>query len=490
MKKHIYLTLLASLVSVVSITSCQKQDFNESPNAKSSSKAMQIYEQHKAKFATTKSANFQDVVKPLPGNFTALWEQATERQVGSDVITTIPIISQVNYLAIYPCSSGHEGHEHNHSEIAVVQKLVVIQGASDSKCYIVNITPYENCSLSSSEINANFIIGDELADFNGFVAYHELDGTVAFVEKYGAGAKMEVASQGNETLCSEITKSVKLYKQELAKMALMYNTCFICYELECTQPNVVSFHCTICYSNYNNCSHGSQVSRCSKCGYITNENPALNQCICTTSPPSNTCSICFSSNCTSQHLNDPPCALCYYSRSECNDYREDRYVTSTHVHYQVIRDLARSFLSSANMHHFQHGSASTDSGCNTPGYEYVHNLRLSNESPLEAYNKIRNWFIAKVKFYKSSNYTGMGEALHPVLDWYLPVSQRQQMLNYYSYHSFVNIFPYSPQLSSRNSDVLQLHNSIVNLPQQPSDSQIGTLLDNWTDIGSAGFLTH
>lgn len=154
------------------LTSCKKQEHNDSMEAKSLTVAMQIFEQSRTK---SSAANF---VKPLPGTFTPTWEQAAQRRVGDNLITTVPIDAQVNYTATYPCSGHHAGESHSHDQIPIIQKLVVSQMPDSSACYIVNITPYEDCSLNADALK-DFIVGDDLVGFSGFVAYHNLNAAYA-----------------------------------------------------------------------------------------------------------------------------------------------------------------------------------------------------------------------------------------------------------------------------------------------------------------------
>lgn len=470
MKKSFHLALSALLVGIVA---CQKQNAEPAPAVDSKAAARQIFEQQRPLLPQTKLGNAQDLVKPLPGDFTPLWDQAVELTNAGQTSVTVPITSSVSYNAVYPCQN-HDADHHDHHPILVIQKLVVITSADNPKCYIANTIP---CQEGDGELT-------------GFIAYHNFDGTLSHIDQFDNGTKVATAQKDDQKLIGEITRAVKLYPNNNSTRITNYlpsAECKICYDASCPAPNYVPRHCSSCFKEYGSCNHGdASQNRCSVCGFIKSPDLTLNQCICPTSGGgggggSLKCPVCGYVNC-SGHQGFSLCVLCdRYNDGYCLMFNDGRNMED-YVHAKTLLAVFKDRVSRSAIHELQSGCNYVDTDLNTSDNEYVHNLMLFNTNRNDEYNKLRNWFILKVQQHKSNTaLSRMGEVLHPILDWYLPISQRVAMLDFYVYQTYEDVVLGPSSMHQVNADILNVYNTIQSLPQSPSVSQAGAIFDNWAE---------
>lgn len=468
MKKLFHLALATLVVSIVA---CQKQTAGPSPTVDSKATARQIFEQQKSLLPQTKLSNAQDLVKPLPGDFTPLWDQAVELTTAGQTSVTVPITSSVSYNAVYPCENLDADHHHNHHPISVIQKLVIITSADNPKCYIANTVPYED--------------GD--GEFTGFTAYHNFDGTLSHIDQFDNGAKVVTAQSGDDELIGEITRAVKLYPNNSTRITnyLPQVECFICHDASCNRVNVVNAHCANCFKLYSKC----QCLVNDRCQYCRKPKAGPDNIVCKCSTSGGDggggtgtpCSLCGSTDCQG-HISMPPCALCKEPYGYCSQYNDGRYLEE-YVHVQTLLDVFGDIVSQSNRHYLQLGSRVIDREQNSEGDEFKHNLRLPYEDYNAAYNKLRNWFILKIQQHKTSyDLSRFGEALHPILDSYISTSERMEMLSYFTYATYGDIVSSMSPSSNKNSAAMSIYNAVQSLPQYPTDAQAGAVFDDWANF--------
>lgn len=505
MKKSFHLALSALLVGIVA---CQKQNAEPAPAVDSKAAARQIFEQQRPLLPQTKLGNAQDLVKPLPGDFTPLWDQAVELTNAGQTSVTVPITSSVSYNAVYPCQN-HDADHHDHHPILVIQKLVVITSADNPKCYIANTIP---CQEGDGELT-------------GFIAYHNFDGTLSHIDQFDNGTKVATAQKDDQKLIGEITRAVKLYpnisdngvnrvyekldwscaNNIVVKRSIEYPSftpCVFCGINDCTTAHTLRDHCPICRQVDYLClcldASAEGLIRCSWCRLYINYPVDSRACKCVdwrkVRLPK--CSVCNSLNCYMTHNNNSTarnCPAC--GGSETCSLRP--YTNSKHmVHADVIKTLFQPILSNVDLHSFQDGCQYVDNFRFSEGDEYKHALtyKFYSEDVKVEYEKLKSYFVLKIRSFLSSNsYTTLGEALHPLFDCYITVEERvEYSIPYFVYfppQSLINeqyLLPYSHQFS-HVSNIVLLYNYIINLNSAATTQQIGQLFEAWRISHSAKY---
>lgn len=485
MQKLISLALSSLLMGAVS---CQKQATEPSSPTNARLTAQQIYQQQRSMLPQTKSADLSDLVRPMPGDFSPSWADAREAVATGVTYVDVPISSAVGYTAQFPCAGdGHADHgvgaaEHNHHASVVTQQLSVVMGGDSAACYIVNIVPFEECSLTAEALKAGFSSVTGMDGFTGFAAYHNFDGSLVRVDGFEGGVLSATALPSDNLMLSTVTRNAQLYVANLGASGIMARYTF---PISC---DICNEHCGSEYDNsVRYSSHGSVIfnqnqdrrsRHCMQCSKLSSK------CHCPngpTLPKGPMCKVCGVENCT-VHLVQPDCGYC--GIKTCSRYKDPRE-TPENLHRLFLLDqFGSGEMPYADLHDFQIGCYYVDQSKVRSGDEYLHNFRLPTETYDVAYNKLRNYFISVVKEAKSNTYTYMpriGEAMHPVLDFYIPADKRMQMLGYYSYVVFSDIIP-KGALSNKVRDTRNMYNAIQALPQYPSEAQVAPIFDAWATI--------
>ena len=107
-------------------------------------------------------------IKPLPGEITPLWDQATAAALsdGTTAWVDVPITAGVTYTAV-------RGGTHAHEAVQAVQKLTIHTAADGTKqSLIATIVPEPECTANLNDFSS----ADGLTGFSGFVSWHDLTG--------------------------------------------------------------------------------------------------------------------------------------------------------------------------------------------------------------------------------------------------------------------------------------------------------------------------
>lgn len=150
----------------------------------------------------------------------------------------------------------------------------------------------------------------------------------------------------------------------------------------------------------------------------------------------------------------------------------------------MLFDALYNHVVSTSLHLIQEGSYALEVNRRSQGDEFYHNLLATSETYTTARAKLQNHFVGIVRGYK--NYGGtsvrnLGEAMHSLLDYFVPTTDRQSSLNYYTYVSYTNIVQ---SMGSATSSARNLYNAIQALPQYPTDDQIVAVFNNWCNGGN------
>lgn len=191
-------------------------------------------------------------------------------------------------------------------------------------------------------------------------------------------------------------------------------------------------------------------------------------------------------NCHDTHKNNSLDRIC----QSCGGHESctRRPFLSRHMtHAETIRTLFGTILSFNNLHELQDGCHVIDHNYGSQGNEYKHGITFKYYSGDVAvdYEKLKSFFISRVKSFKSANsYSQLGEAFHPLLDSYLSLNERVEFsLDYFTYdrpNSILNeMYLSSSFMPSKITNMLTLHNFILNMPSSASENDIGMLFEAW-----------
>lgn len=528
------LATLACISMFAAIISCQRSDDNlPAPRSTKATTARELFDRQSHALPNTKStAAAEDIVRPMPIGMAPLWDKAIETPYSDGVAITIPVGSTVGYLATYPCSGHDHGDEHAHhaeQSVVVTQKLVVLMPArgGDSLCYVVNIVPYADCDLSNAALAEGFAYGGSFVGFSGFAAYHRLDGTLSHIDSYNKGTVASTALPGDNEAISLVTRNARLFIEN--RMQTKANDpydfdpntaiCNKCYTRCGSAYSNAIAATTIDYSNPEkrrkyelNVTNGSL--HCSMCNKLKSGRPgSTSYCQCTTPP---TCPVCGIPNCKTNHQGGcpicgmpdcpiigqhpgicPVCKLqgcttdhssssstCLYCGIQCTNKVVNTSPTPPNHQRSMLFDALYNHVVSTSLHLIQEGSYALEVNRRSQGDEFYHNLLATSETYTTARAKLQNHFVGIVRGYK--NYGGnsvrnLGEAMHSLLDYFVPTTDRQSSLNYYTYVSYTNIVQ---SMGSATSSARNLYNAIQALPQYPTDDQIVAVFNNWCNGGN------
>lgn len=476
------LATLACISMFAAIISCQRSDDNlPAPRSTKATTARELFDRQSHALPNTKStAATEDIVRPMPIGMAPQWDMAIETPYSDGVAITIPVSSAIGYLATYPCAGHDHGAEHaDHAEqnVVVTQKLVVLMPArgGDSLCYVVNIVPYADCDLSNAALAEGFAYGGSFVGFSGFAAYHRLDGSLSHIDSYNKGTVASMALPGDNEAISLVTRNARL---------------FIENRVQTKAGNPLDFDprsgiCAICFQR---CGvavlYGSEIvgsaTHCMQCRQYKGNGPASpSRCMCP-APPGTPCRTCGIVNCGINHHPSLGLTCAYCGVMSCTDAIDPRQYPINLQRTLLYNAFTLGYVPTAVLHLMQTGSYAIETNRQGQGDEFYHNLLISSESPTNAVAKVRNHFVSSIRSYKNGNGTyipTLGEAIHPMVDYFVPLSDRQAALNYYTYISYTNIIQTMP--GSINASIQRLYNAIQALPQYPSDAQIIAVFDEW-----------
>lgn len=165
------------------------------------------------------------------------------------------------------------------------------------------------------------------------------------------------------------------------------------------------------------------------------------------------------------------------------------------VHYDLLNTVL-GYLFTDN----ETGFKELDRGCDgldrnfqLVGDEYLHGIYgyRDNSSQNTAKAQMRSHFISRMgQFVRSGSWMSFGEGLHPVLDTYISLQDRIDMLGYYSYETMRNIVdgqniaPYTINSAPCWQAVLLILSELNTLEPTATDAQIGAVFDKW--VGTTG----
>lgn len=473
------LATLACISMFAAIISCQRSDdILTAPRSTKATTARELFDRQSHALPNTKStATAENIVRPMPVGMAPQWDKAIETSYSDGVAVTVPVSSAIEYLATYPCSGHDHGDEHAHhaeQSVVVTQKLVVLmpERGGDSLCYVVNIVPYADCDLSSAALAEGFAHGSGLAGFSGFTAYHHLDGSLSHIDSYNKGAVASTVLHGDNEAISLVTRNAQLFIESQMQTKAnrpfdpRYDVCAICY------------HRCGAAVPYNINKIADDVTHCPICRNYKGNGPAHpSQCTC--SPPGTTCPTCGILNCGVNHFPStrPTCEYCGVSQCPNPKYSQQYPINFQRPLLLKAFDL---YVTPTALHLMQEGSYALEVDRQGRGDEFYHNLFVPTESAASAIAKLQNHFISFIRSYKNGNneyLPFLGEAIHPMVDYFVPTTDRQAALNYYSYISYTNVIQTMP--GNINSSIRNLYNSIQALPQYPTDAQIIAVFDEW-----------
>lgn len=448
----------------------------------------------------TKTVADQTVaIKPLPGEMIPLWDRATAAALsdGTTAWVDVPITAGVTYTAVRGGTHAHEAGEecgHDHEAVQAVQKLTVYTAADGTKqSLIATIVPEPECTANLNDFSS----ADGLAGFSGFVSWHDLTGKLIRVAEYENGTKNRSAEPdgNNEAEILEIVDNAILYPFDaptnnytMTKVDDDYSlSCKICGEIMCKSKNNWSVHCRICkkYDNPGWAADSKCVCpRCPTCGKNIKPNSKHDLDVCKCKKPLPTpeaCPICKKLVCS--HKQNP---------SGVGGTPVIPYVA---VHYNFLNTVL-GYLFTDNGTGFKEldrGCDGLDRNFQLAGDEYLHGIYgyRDNSSQSTAKAQMRSHFISRMgQFIRSDSWMSFGEGLHSVLDTYISLQDRIDMLGYYSYETMRNIVdgqniaPYTINSAPCWQAVLLILSELNTLEPTATDAQIGAIFDKW--VGTTG----
>lgn len=470
-------TICLALVTLAAVGwSCSKQDepaMNDNSQANGVIAQARSYYESSAAPLTRSVADQTIAIKPLPGDMTPLWDKATAT-VLSDGTTTwvdVPIEAGITYTAVQGGVHHHEAGvecSNDHTPVQAVQKLsVYISPDGTKQSLVATIVPEADCT---AELNG-FSSAEGLEGFSGFVSWHDLTGKLVRVARYENGTKTRgVEPNGNnEPEILEVVENAVLY--ETASMIIQTKNgstipCVICGKTNCRYKHIESMHCDDCKNDQTTCS----CKRCGLCGkkgsWCHCDDPVEHPYVC---------EICGR-------------IVCAHLKPDDSNYHPIILPT---MHEDMLLDILSDGLTRQQYLQLRGGSNLIDHDYQYAGDEYMHGLYVygDNSSQSAAYTKMRNYFIYKMQgFIQTNDMYALGEGLHPVLDTYIELQKRVDMLNYYSYDQKLNIVhgmnggPYVNNPTPCTEAVRYIYNTLLYLPCIATDAEIGAVFDHWVDM--------
>lgn len=348
------------------------------------------------------------------------------------------------------------------------KKLTIHTAADGSRqSLIATIVPEPDCTVDAN----GFSSADGLAGFSGFVSWHDLTGKLIRVAKYENGTKTESveATEGNEAAILEVVDNAILYETASSGLQTRDGStipCVVCSKTNCRYNHIVSMHCKKCGNDRTTCS-------CTRCGTCEKKGD-LCRCNNPVEHPY-VCEICGR-------------LVCSHPKPDDSDYQP---VVLPTMHQDMLLDILGDSLSRQQYLQLRGGSNLIDHDYQSRGDEHMHGLYVygDNSSQSVALTKMRNYFIYKMRgFIQTNDMYALGEGLHPVLDTYIELQKRVDMLNYYSYEQKLNIVhgmnggPYIYNPAPCTEAVLYIYNTLLNLPYIATDAQIGAIFDHWVGM--------
>lgn len=469
------LATLACISMFAAIISCQRSDDNlPAPRSTKATTARELFDRQSHALPNTDGLT-ENIVRPMPIGMTPQWNMAIEAPYSDGVAVAVPISSTIGYLATYPCTDhDHEaGHAHHTEQsIPVTQKLIILMPSAgvDSLCYVVNIIPYADCSVSSSALAEGFTYGSSFAGFSGFAAYHRFDGSLSHIDGYDNGTVANTALPGDNDVISMVTRNAQLFIENQMKTKAFdprYDICAIC------------FHRCGAAVPYDITAISSDVTHCPVCRKYKGNGPAHpSQCTCRP-PAGSPCRTCGIINCSTDHYPTPGFD-CFYCGTRCASIVDPRQNPTSLQRTLLYNAFSSGYIPATVLHLMQEGSYALERNRQGSGDEFYHNLLAPNVSATDAVARVRNYFVSTIRGYKNSKggyIPILGEAIHPLLDYFVPIQDRVNALQYHSYLSYTNIIQTMP--GSTSYAIQRLYNAIQALPQYPTDAQIIAVFDEW-----------
>lgn len=481
---------MLSLAAMVAVGwSCTRNESIQHPPPNSG-----LIEQARAHYASsatplTKTVMEQQIaIKPLPGEMTPLWSQAVATELPAEGTSwvDVPIEATITYVAVREGHHAEEGvGEHDRIPVQAVQKLAIhTDAAGNSRSLILTIVPEPNCTADLSGFTSAYGV----ESFSGFASWHDLTGQLVRVADFENGNLLRNVEATEENMAEilEIVDNAVLYPSDYSVPSVPTKVedpnCKYCHELKCDAKNDASKHCPQCgkYDDPDKQNESKCVcGRCGKCGRKYKAEMGITKCKCGGTVEDKTCKTCGLTLCP--HL--------------FPDLYEERppYVPEVIVHEKMLLEIFDKIFSEDSYLLIRNGShgIDVDADYQKAGYEYLHGMFVweDNNSRDKAYTKMRNHFIQKMGAYvRGQNLAMLGEGLHPVLDTYVDLQTRIDMLDYYSFNMKGNIIHglncalYVDDPQPCTDAVLYIFNTLLELPSTATDAQIGAVFDHWEDM--------
>ena len=489
---HRFMWLCLAAVAAVG-WSCTKEDHlygDSSPQSEGAiAQARSFYERTAAPL--TKSIGGQSVaVKPLPGEITPLWDKAaaTVFADGTTAWVDVPIEATVVYTAVRNGFHAHEAGDscgHDHSPVQAVQKLTVHTDADGTqRSLIATIVPEADCT---AELNG-FSSAEGLDGFSGFVSWHDLTGKLVRVAEYENGVRTRSAEPTgeNEKDIIDIVDDAVLYPD--TSVILRFNPneqeCRICREYDCPAKNKLSQHCNVC-GRYDPTTHPEKskctCARCSNCGFrLKGDYPT---CICPEDGSG-----------TPSGESPKFCIIC--GRTDCNGKHPDLVPTPPYIVQEtILTDILSKVLTKEQFEGVKNGSYAADSyPYQSESYEFIHGLYIGEETRSEGHAQMRQFFIHNAQaFVYHGSYYHLGMALHPIIDTYILVQTRIDMLSFASYRNTWNIvdgrfiIPYTSDPAPCTKAITYIYEQLSKLSGSDTYNTIGAVFDGWLKQTGGGY---
>lgn len=459
--------------------SCSKQDepvMNDNQQAEGVIAQARSYYESTAPSLTKTVADQTIAVKPLPGEMTPLWDRASATVLsdGTTAWVDVPIEAGVTYTAVRGGTHHHEAGEecgHDHAAVQAIQKLTVYTAADGTRqSLIATIVPEPDCTADAN----GFSSADGLPGFSGFVSWHDLTGQLVRVAEYENGTKtrsVEATKENNADILEVVDEAVlvPIISNNVQTKGYQDIKCLICSKITCPFKHSFGSHCMDCKQVRAEC----MCTRCPKCGYKGDEcycdEPAIH--------PTN-CQFCGKLICP--HLNgssnDGPIAIDF-----------------TSAHDNILNAVLSPRMTMEQFKRLRYGSYQADLEYQNAGDEHLHGMYVpeDNFSQNIALARMRGHFVCMARhFVAVDSYVDLGWALHPILDTYVEMPIRKNMLNYYTYANLNNVVhgmnsaPYVNNPTPCTEAVHYVFDALKALPSTASDTQIGEIFDQW--VGTTG----
>lgn len=476
--------------------SCTKERSCPNPGERSENaiaEARAYYESTAAPL--TKTVAGQEVpIKPLPGTMAPLWDRAVA-VVSSDGTSwvDVPIEAAITYTAVRGGLHDHEEGEscgHDHSAVQTVQKLSVYAATDGGRqLSVVTIVPEPDCMVDVT----GFSSATGLAGFSGFASWHDLAGNLIRVAGYEQGTKTACveATGDNRTEIGAVVGNTILYPEATNACITKagWGACNYCHEDNCEAVNDGMQHCNVCgkydppaYPWKSKCI----CARCSTCGRRVKATGMTVTCTCGNNFTPAVCKICGELVCI--HLFNA-------NKSDTPAPVPDPVT----AHSAMFDEFFGSRYSSDLIRMMKLTDQMIDRDYRHRGEEYIHGMYVLEDGALqsavraEARAKMRNHFIRYVRgFTQSRDLSSLAEGLHPVLDSYVDIQTKTEILNYYSYlppiqivHG-MNTSPYVHNPTPCMEALKYIYTELLKMNASTSETELGVLFDAWEKRAQGG----